>query len=156
MHTYCDDRGRSIMSVFDHVPELPGQFNVSTMFAGAVPEVFQVDEAEPNLAALDEQTRRLINAAIFMAGAIGLWATWSEVLPAFSVLERFALWHYKGLVDGGEQSIPVTLADISLVVLILVVATIAARNLPGLLEILLLQSHAFSAGARYTIKTLSS
>lgn len=124
--------------------------------SSAVPDVFQVDEAEPDLAALDEQTRRLISAAIFMAGVIGLWATWSEVLPAFNVLERFALWHYSGLVDGTEQSIPVTVADIGLVILIIVVATIAARNLPALLEILLLQSNALSAGARYTIKTLSS
>lgn len=124
--------------------------------SSAVPEVFQVDEAEPDLAALDEQTRRLINAAIFMAGIIGLWMTWSEVLPAFSFLERFALWHYSGTVDGAEQLIPVTAADIALVILIVVVATIAARNLPALLEILLLQSNSLSAGARYTIKTLSS
>ena len=124
--------------------------------SSSVPDVFQVDEAEPDLAALDEQTRRLISAAIFMAGAIGLWATWSEVLPAFNVLERFALWHYSGLVDGAEQRIPVTVADIGVVALIIVVATIAARNLPALLEILLLQSNTLSAGARYTIKTLSS
>lgn len=124
--------------------------------SNTVPEVFQVDETEPDLAALDEQTRRLINAAIFMLGAIGFWATWSEVLPAFRFLDRFALWYYSGLIDGTEQRIPVTVADIGSVILIIVVATIAARNLPGLLEILLLQSKGLSASARYTIKTLSS
>lgn len=36
MHTYCDDRGRSLMSAFDHLPEVPGQINISTMYAGAV------------------------------------------------------------------------------------------------------------------------
>jgi len=36
MHTYCDDRGRSLMSIFDHLSELPGQVNASTMYAGAV------------------------------------------------------------------------------------------------------------------------
>lgn len=36
MHTYCDDRGRSLMSIFEDVAELPGQFNASVMFAGAV------------------------------------------------------------------------------------------------------------------------
>ena len=36
MHTYADDRGRSLMSLFDHVTELPGQFNASVMFVGAV------------------------------------------------------------------------------------------------------------------------
>jgi dTDP-4-dehydrorhamnose 3,5-epimerase len=36
MHTYCDDRGRSFMSVFDHLAELPGQVNASVMYAGVV------------------------------------------------------------------------------------------------------------------------
>ncbi|MGQ9660105.1 MAG: mechanosensitive ion channel domain-containing protein [Thermochromatium sp.] len=124
--------------------------------SSAAPDVFQVNEAELDLAALDEQTRRLINAALFMVGAVGLWATWSEVLPALGLLKRFALWHYQGLVAGSQQLIPVTVADIGLVVVIIVVATIAARNLPALLEILLLQSNTLSVGARYTIKTLSS
>jgi len=36
MHTYSDDRGRSMMSLLDHLEELPGQFNASLMYAGAV------------------------------------------------------------------------------------------------------------------------
>lgn len=36
MHTYCDDRGHSVMSLFDHVSELPGQFNAARMYAGVV------------------------------------------------------------------------------------------------------------------------
>jgi dTDP-4-dehydrorhamnose 3,5-epimerase len=36
MHSYADDRGFSLMSIFDHLAELPGQFNASTMYAGAV------------------------------------------------------------------------------------------------------------------------
>ncbi|MBK1717741.1 mechanosensitive ion channel protein MscS [Thiocystis violacea] len=124
--------------------------------SAAVPDVFLVEEAEPDLAALDERTRRLINTSVFIGGAIGLWATWSEVLPAFSFLEHFALWHSTRMVDGVEQAIPVTVSDIGLVLAVVFVATIAARNLPALLEILLLQSPSVSAGARYTIKTLSS
>ncbi len=36
MHLYSDDRGRSLMSVYDHLADLPGQVNVSVMYAGAV------------------------------------------------------------------------------------------------------------------------
>lgn len=36
MHTYADDRGRSVMSLLDHLSELPGQFNASWMYAGVV------------------------------------------------------------------------------------------------------------------------
>ena len=37
MHIFCDDRGRSAMSLFDHITALgDAQFNASTMYAGAV------------------------------------------------------------------------------------------------------------------------
>lgn len=36
VHTYCDDRGRSFLSLFDHLPEIPGQINVALMYAGVV------------------------------------------------------------------------------------------------------------------------
>ncbi|MEW6249152.1 MAG: hypothetical protein AB1716_00770 [Planctomycetota bacterium] len=36
MHTYADDRGYSWMSLFDHVPAIPGQVNASTMYPHAV------------------------------------------------------------------------------------------------------------------------
>jgi len=119
-------------------------------------EVQTFEEPEPNLAALDEQTRRLINASIFFGAGIGLWLTWSDVLPAFTLFEQIELWHYTGVVDGTERLIPVTAANVGLAMMIAFVATIAAKNLPALLEIVLLQNSAVSAGARYAITTLSS
>ncbi len=115
-----------------------------------------LDEAEPDLAALDEQTRRLINATVFFTALLGIWLIWSDVLPAFSVLKHVTLWHYLGVVEGVEQSVPVTAADLGLVLVIAFVGTVAARNLPALLEILLLHSESVSAGGRYAIKTLAS
>jgi potassium efflux system protein len=116
----------------------------------------QVDEPEPDLAALDEQTRRLINASVFFTALLGVWLTWSDVLPALSMLERIPLWYYSGTVDGVARQVPVTAANLGLVLVILFVATAAAKNLPALLEILLLQTESVSAGGRYAIKTLVS
>lgn len=122
----------------------------------SVAETLPPEEPEPDLAALDEQTRQLINTGIFLIAIMGFWLTWSDVLPAFTLFEQFALWHYPGLVDGREQPVPVTAADVGLVLIILFVALVAAKNLPALLEILLLQSASVSAGERYAIKTLAS
>ncbi len=36
MHSHLDDRGFSLMSVLDHLDEIPGQINVSRMHAGIV------------------------------------------------------------------------------------------------------------------------
>ncbi|WP_295882408.1 mechanosensitive ion channel domain-containing protein [uncultured Thiohalocapsa sp.] len=121
--------------------------------AGA--EALAVQEGTVDLASLDAQTRRLLNLSIYVAAAVGLWLIWSEVLPALNFFDRFTLWRYTGTVDGVEQAIPVTLADLGLVLVIIVAAVMAARNLPALLEILLLQSSRVSAGSRYTIITLT-
>ena len=116
--------------------------------------LLDVEEPEVNLASLDEQTRKLVNALIAFAAVLGIWWIWSDMLPAFSLLEQIPLWHYRGVVDGAEQLIPVSAGNIGLVLVILFVAMVAAKNLPALIEILLLQATPADAGTRYTVKTL--
>ncbi len=118
-------------------------------------EAVAVQEDAVDLASLDAQTRRLLNLSIFIAAAVGLWLIWSDVLPALNFLDRFTLWRYTDTVDGVEQAIPVTLADLGLVLVIGIGALAAARNLPALLEILLLQHSQMTAGSRYTVTTLT-
>ncbi|WP_051023743.1 mechanosensitive ion channel domain-containing protein [Thiorhodovibrio frisius] len=109
-----------------------------------------------DLAALDEQTRRLINSMILIAGAVGFWLIWSDALPAFGLLDNITLWRYTATVDGMETRVPVTLADLGRLLLIVSIAFIAGRNLPALLEIILLRHTAISSGMRYTIITLTA
>ena len=127
----------------------------STKKAPAEAEALHVEEPTVDLATLDHQTRKLIGAVVVAAGFIGLWLVWSEVLPAFTFLDRLPLWHYGGIVDGQEQMVPVTLADLLLVLVIVLIAAVAGRNLPALLEILLLQYTEMSSGSRYTATTLT-
>jgi potassium efflux system protein len=117
--------------------------------------LLQVDEPVVDLAALDEQTRRLVNLLLFFGGLAGLLLIWAHVLPAFGVFEQVVLWHYTGVIDGAEAMVPVTLRDIALVLLVGAIAFVAARNLPALLEIVLLQRMEVSAGGRYAVKTLT-
>jgi potassium efflux system protein len=112
-------------------------------------------EEQVDLATLDEQTRRLINTMVVIAGLFGLWLIWSGVLPALHVFENVELWHYETTVDAVVQQVPVTLADIGQLLVIIIIATAAAKNLPALLEILLLRNTEITAGSRYTITTLT-
>jgi potassium efflux system protein len=123
--------------------------------AGSGAEVLAVQPESVDLASLDAQTRKLLNMATFVTAVVGLWLIWSEVLPALNVFDRVTLWTYTGKLDGIEQAIPVTLADLGLVLVIIIAVTAAARNLPALLEILLLQNSRVTAGSRYTIITLT-
>jgi potassium efflux system protein len=115
-----------------------------------------VEEPVADLASLDEQTRQLLSASIFMLAILGLWLIWSPMLPALTIFKKLTLWHYSSLVDGTQQLVAVTAADAGLVLVILFVATVAVRNLPALIEILLLQSSSVDAGMRYTVRTLLS
>ncbi len=115
-----------------------------------------ITERRLELVSLDEQTRRLINAVIFVGALLGLWAIWSDVIPAFSRLQDIPLWTYMGLVDGEEKLKTFSLASVAFILATIAIATIAVRNLPALMEILLLDRFSVSPGARYAIKTLTA
>jgi potassium efflux system protein len=70
---------------------------------------------------------------LIVVAALAGWGIWSEVFPAFGLLEQFALWSQTVLVDGVEAIVPVTLADLLLAVLVAAGTAIASKNLPGLI-----------------------
>lgn len=113
-------------------------------------------EEKVDLAALSEESRKLLNLALSVAGFAGLWLIWSSVLPAFGILEGVELWHRSAMVSGVEQQVPVTLSDLGLTLLIAVLTILAAKRLPALFEIILLQRLDMTGGSRYAAKALSS
>ncbi len=115
-----------------------------------------VEEPEADLASLDEQTRKLLSAVIFFLAVLALWLIWAPMLPALTIFEKLTLWHTTKDLGGVAQQVPVTAANVGLVLVILVAAMVAARNLPALIEILLLQSSGVTAGTRYAVRTLVS
>ncbi len=118
-------------------------------------EQVRPEEERVDLVTLSAESRRLLNALLFVAGAVGLWFIWSPLFPAFSVLDDIALWHHTVTVDGKATEVAVTLGDLLVVLSIVVLTVLATRNLPSLIEILLLQYLDVSSGGRYTIRTLS-
>jgi potassium efflux system protein len=114
-----------------------------------------VVESKPlDLDAIDQQTRRLVNAVLVFAGVLLGWGIWSDFVPALGILEQVSLWSQLVTIDGQEVSVPVTLADLLLALVVTVVTTIAAKNLPGLMEITVLQRMTLQPGSRYAINTL--
>ena len=114
-----------------------------------------VEEPEIDYGALGEDTKKLIGSTLVLLGLLGLWLIWSDVLPAFRILNEFSLWSYSSLVDGAETLVPVTLGDVILGFLIIALGIVAARQLPALMEIVLLTRLRLSAGSRYTITKLT-
>ena len=115
----------------------------------------ELEIAEINLAALNQESIKLLNSAIVFGMVIGLWFIWSDVLPAFGRLDQIELWHYKGIDNGEEGLIPVTVADVLLALLIGLITLVATRRFPALLEIVLLKRFSLTPGSRYTAATLA-
>ena len=58
------------------------------------------------------------------------------------------------MVGGVEKAVPITLASIVLAVVVVISTVIAVRNLPGLLEVILLNRLLMDPGARYAYSTV--
>jgi potassium efflux system protein len=109
---------------------------------------------EKKIRDLDQRSRTLVNIVTLVLGFFFLWAIWAPVLPALKLAGGTPLWTYATEIDGVKQSVPITLAHLvtSLVTVGLTIA--AARNLPGVMELLLLNRLSLDAGARYALHSL--
>ncbi|WP_273437102.1 mechanosensitive ion channel domain-containing protein [Sedimenticola selenatireducens] len=114
-----------------------------------VPELAEFEAV--NLATINEQTRRLLRVGTTLLFAVLIYLIWEQLTPALSWLNNVVLWQFE---SGGQIS------DISLweglAALVAVALTmIAGRNLPGLLEIAVLQPLSLDLGTRYAVSTIS-
>ena len=115
-------------------------------------------ESEPEevtLASVNTQTRRLLRALTIALVAVALLSVWADVLPALARLEAINLWAYDVVVDGVTKQEFVTLRGFGTGLAVLVLTFIAARNLPGLVEIGLLSRIHLDAPTRYAITSIS-
>ncbi|HET6277948.1 MAG TPA: mechanosensitive ion channel domain-containing protein, partial [Candidatus Polarisedimenticolia bacterium] len=114
-----------------------------------------VGDPETDLVALGDDSRKLLAAFVLLAAVLVLARIWGEMIPALGILEEVELWTRSAPVDAPEPAVPVTLLDLLLAALIGIGGYISARNLPSLLDIILLKRGAVSAGGRYAVGTLT-
>ena len=119
-------------------------------------EALVIEEPEVKLDQIYENNRVLLRTIIFFSALVGLWVIWDNVLPALNILEYVKLWSYSSEVGGIRTNVPITLADLMVGVMISVVTIVAAKNLPGLLEIILLNRFSMDYGARHAFTTVFS
>lgn len=121
------------------------------------------DPEEVDLWSISAQTRHLLRTIVLCALVVGLWAIWEDVLPALALLNRIELWHGTAMAKSAEGAagamieriVPVTLGDVALALLTLLLTVVASKNLPGVLEISVLQRLPLSPGSRYAITSVS-
>lgn len=110
-----------------------------------------------DLETMNEQVRALLKLALSVMVLGGLYVIWSDIFGALKVLDRITLWSITA-PSGGDAPPTVqaiTLGSIGLALVALALTVSAARNIPGLLEVLVLQRQSVDAGTRYAATLLS-
>ena len=108
-------------------------------------------EPVPDLVQIDANTRRLIRTLCTAAALGGVWLVWSDMVPALNALDQVAVWPLGAdpLTEG-----TLTLESVGLALLVGVLTAALARNVPALLEMLLLRLPILP-GSRYALTTMS-
>lgn len=131
-------------------------------------EAVAVPEDTLDGAAINKQTLQLVRVVLFVVVAVALWGIWAETLPALGVFRDVTLWAITETAsetvhtaDGGTQvneytkTIPITLANTGLAALIALLTIVAVKNIPGLLEITILQRLPIDAGGRFAATAIT-
>jgi len=109
------------------------------------------EDSEQLVVDISQQTLSLIRWFSILAVFLGIWLIWKNVLPALSGLENIKVWD---TIDAQGATVIISLGNIIKAVLIFVMMVVAARNAPGLMEILILQRLPLNQGVRFAVTSL--
>lgn len=102
---------------------------------------------------MNAQSMRLIRALLWIILIGGTVVIWAPVFPALHFLDLVPLWNSTA-ADG--SLVPVTLANLIITIPIVFLSVVSVRNIPGLLESVLLERLPLERPAKYAITTLAS
>ncbi|UCF34527.1 MAG: mechanosensitive ion channel, partial [Phycisphaerales bacterium] len=120
----------------------------------------EIDEATLDLVSIGDQTRKLLRAGVVLFLFFGLWFIWADILPALSFMKDVKLWSHTVQEVGvtGEAVAKVehlTLASLAAAVIVAITTLVLAKNIPGLLEITLLQRLPLDTGGRFAATSIA-
>lgn len=133
---------------------------------GLESEGLEVEEDTVDVASLSSDVLDLVRVVTGLAAMFGVVWIWSSVLPALGIFDQVHLWQQDVVVTeavvAGDASTSVsrtitewvTLVNVGVASLILLLTWLAIRDLPSLLEIVLLRRLSLGSGERYAITTL--
>ncbi|GGB98204.1 miniconductance mechanosensitive channel MscM [Marinobacterium zhoushanense] len=107
-----------------------------------------------DLKTISDQARTLNKLTAIALLALLIWLTLGDFLPTLQILERIPLWSTYQTTAAGEVLRAITLSDLITGLIILAVSLLAAYNLPGLLELLVLRHLKLSPGTGFAVTTL--
>ena len=113
---------------------------------------------EPTLALekVNQQSLRLVRLGLLL-GFLGIfYFVWADLLAVFTYLDSVTLYEYTSGSGETAVSVPISLSDLLGALVVLAITLALARNLPGLLEMLVLSRLNLAQGSSYATTTLLS
>jgi potassium efflux system protein len=113
-------------------------------------------QEEPTIALeqVNQQTLRITMLVMIALFGILFWAIWSDLITVFAYLDSVTLWHYNGTEAGVNVVKSVTMGSLLFAIVASMVAWALIRNLPGLLEVLILSRLNMRQGTSYAITSI--
>ncbi|MFN3579425.1 MAG: mechanosensitive channel MscK [Pseudomonas sp.] len=115
-----------------------------------------VEIPEMDIQQVNQQSLRLAKLGILILFGILVYLVWADLISAASYLDSVTLWEYNSGTADNPLMAPMSAADILGALLIVVFTVTLARNLPGLLEMLILSRMDLQQGSSYAVTTLLS
>lgn len=113
------------------------------------------DNLEPDLDTISAQSLGLIRTLLTLGYVALMLVLWSDLNAAFRFLGDIELWQVSSTIGGIEQLNGITLQDIAVTAFIFIITIVMVRNLPGLLELTLLQHLSLTPGTGFAITTVT-
>lgn len=113
-----------------------------------------IQEPPMDMEQINQQSLRLTTMILFIIFASSFYGIWSDFITVFTYLDGISLWSYTLPTELGNVVKAVTVADLLLSISIMAISWFLTRNLPGLLEVLILSRIKLQQGASYAITTI--
>ncbi|WP_161488052.1 mechanosensitive ion channel domain-containing protein [Sedimentisphaera cyanobacteriorum] len=113
--------------------------------------VSMAQEAGNTISTISDQARSVIKFVSTLLIVLGVWWIWKSTLPALEALENIQL---SQTTDSQGEIIIISLGSLFKAVVIFIITLVLTRNVPGLLEIMVLQKLPINSAASFAITTL--
>ena len=113
-----------------------------------------VDENYMDVETISKQSHTLLTISVWGLLLLGVSSIWVDLLPTLGFLDKIVIWRTSAMSEGETIVRLITLETLLVALIVLVLAFIAAHNLPGTLEILVLRHLSLDTGTGYAITTL--
>ncbi|MGS0673762.1 mechanosensitive ion channel domain-containing protein [Shewanella sp. 125m-1] len=126
-----------------------------------IPEIAELRETIPDVEErslaseqISEQSLTLLRGFSLIGLIVAVLTLWSSALEMTSWLDSIVVWQVNEITETGVKLVDVTLQSLLYAMVTLIVTFVGVRNLPGILELLVLRRLDLAPGAGYAVTTL--